>query len=178
MNIFLTGPIRYGKSTLLGQIILESGSPVAGYFIQRLIAEGQTRAFHLVDISSEPYVPDLEVEDVNEYANIIGYIGERMSWHPEILENAGAQIIRQALSDQAPLLLMDELGRIELQAPGFQQAVFDALGSRQTVLGVIKPEHNAFLDAIRSRDDVVILDLNKITYQDALMELRNLIKAI
>jgi Predicted nucleotide kinase len=176
-NVFLTGPIRLGKSTLLSQVITESGLPVGGYFVQRLMQAGRTMAFRLADAACEPYIPDIEVRKIDKYADIIGYIGEKMTWHPEVLEEKGTALIRQALSAGKPLVLMDELGRIELKAPGFQQAVFDALDSQQLVLGVLKQESNAFLDAIRSREDVLVLDLNHMTHDKALLELTNLIEA-
>lgn len=176
-NVFLTGPIRFGKSTLLSQIITESGLPVGGYFVQRLMQAGRTMAFRLADAACEPYIPDIEVRELDKHADIIGYIGEKMAWHPEVLEEKGTVLIRQALSAGGHLVLMDELGRIELKAPGFQQAVFEALDSQQLVLGILKQESNAFLDAIRSRPDVVVLDLNHMTHPAAQDELTVLIKA-
>jgi nucleoside-triphosphatase len=167
--------MRYGKSTLLGAVIEESGLSVGGYFVQRLMLEGQTRAFRLADAALEPYIPDKEVSDINKFRNIIGYIGDKMVWHPEILEKEGTSIIRRSLMAGRPLLLMDELGRIELQAPGFQQAVFEALDSSQPVLGVLKLESNVFLDAIRSRPDVRIFDLTIMSHQNAHQELTELI---
>ncbi|MEA4924520.1 MAG: nucleoside-triphosphatase [Syntrophomonadaceae bacterium] len=176
-NVFLTGPIRFGKSTLLSQAISESSLPMGGYFVQRLIQAGRTMAFRVADIAHEPYIPDIEVREIDKYTDIIGYIGDQMTWHPEVLEEKGTALIRQALSTEKTLVLMDELGRIELKAPGFRQAVFDALDSQQLVLGVLKQESNAFLDAIRSRENVLVLDLNHMTHQAALHELTVLIKA-
>ena len=177
-NVFLTGPMRCGKSTLLSKVIAESGLPAGGYFVQRLMMGSQTRAFHLVDVSCEPYVPDLEVRTIDNYTNIIGYINGKMIWHPEVLDEKGTSIIRQALFDRKSVVLMDEIGRIELKAPGFQQAIFEALDSKQMVIGVIKPEKNNFLDTIRGREDVLILDLSQMTHKAALLELRCLIKTV
>lgn len=177
-NVFLTGPIRFGKSTLLSRAVSESGLPVGGYFVQRLMIEGQTRAFHLADVSIEPYVPDLEVAGIDKYRNIIGHIGREISWHPEVLDEQGASMIRQSLIGDKQLILMDELGRIELKAWNFQIAVREALDSRQLVLGVLKPEGNIFLDAIRNRKDVVVLDLTQMSHQAAHLAIRRSIKAV
>ena len=54
---------------------------------------------------------------------------------------------------------MDELGRMELDAHAFRAAVLAAMHSGTPVLGVIKPEHNAFLDEVRAQDGVELFPL-------------------
>ncbi|HWP98740.1 MAG TPA: nucleoside-triphosphatase [Syntrophomonadaceae bacterium] len=176
VNLFLTGPMRYGKSTLLSTIIKKTGVSIGGYFVQRLMADGATKAFRLADISCEPYIPDIELSDlegrdIQTYSDLIGIFNENTTWHPEVFENTGVSIIRQSLSKKKQFLLMDEIGRIELKAPHFQEAVFDALIGWPTVLGVLKQENNQFLDAIRNRDDVFVLDLNYISHEAAAIQI-------
>jgi nucleoside-triphosphatase THEP1 len=164
------------KFLLLSTRLLRSKScKQPKYSGENVLTWGRARAFRLVDAACEPYIPDAEVGDIGKFENIIGYIGDKMTWHPEVLEKEGTPMIRRSLSANKQLLLMDELGRIELQAPGFQQSVFEALDSSQPVLGVIKPESNVFLDAIRNRPDVQIFDLTKMTHQNVRQELTGLI---
>ena len=54
---------------------------------------------------------------------------------------------------------MDELGRMELDAHTFRAAVLAAIHSGTPVLGVIKPEHNAFLDEVRAQNGVELFPL-------------------
>ncbi|MFW5855821.1 MAG: nucleoside-triphosphatase, partial [Bacillota bacterium] len=64
---------------------------------------------------------------------------------------------------EAPLVVMDELGRFEKNAAEFQKCVFDKLSSSVPVLGVIKDEKLPFLDTVRARPDTGVyrLTVNK-----------------
>lgn len=169
-NLFLTGPKRFGKSTLLGRIINKMTRPAGGYFIQRLFIDGQTRAFRMADAACEAYIPDLVVEHLQGYDDIMAYCGDQMQLFPEVFEHKGVALIQKAL-ERKQLILMDELGRIELKAPQFRQMVFTALDSKSRVVGVLKQEQNEFLNAIRERADVNILDLRYITHEDAAVQI-------
>lgn len=174
-NLFLTGPMRFGKSTLLNSIIAQTGISVSGYFIQRQLVNGQTRAFRMMDASIESYVPDIETEQIHNDADTIGYIGDNLSWHPEVFEDKGVSIIKKSLLGKKSFILMDELGRIEVIAPKFRKMVFEALDSEQPVIGILKQENNEFLNAIRQRPDVTIVDLNNMTHQQARSKIESFI---
>lgn len=82
--------------------------------------------------------------------------GERQVF-PEAFDAAGTALLER--KGPFDLLLMDELGRMELRSPGFRSAVLRALDGDTPVLGVIKPEHNEFLDAVRAHPKVKVLEL-------------------
>lgn len=73
----------------------------------------------------------------------------------EVFNNLGVELLKQP----AELIIMDELGRFELEAEKFQKEVFSLLDSEKIVIGVIKAEANPFLDKIRQRDDLKIYKL-------------------
>lgn len=68
---------------------------------------------------------------------------------------------------------MDELGRVEQHAPRFREMVEMLLDAPIFVLGVLKKERNPFLDGIRERDDLLIIDLDSWDYQDAVEMVRS-----
>lgn len=75
----------------------------------------------------------------------------------EAFNNFGAFL----LSQEAELIIMDELGRFELNAEHFKKEVFKLLDSEKIVLGTLKAESNSFLDKIRERNDVKIFWVTK-----------------
>lgn len=77
---------------------------------------------------------------------------QKFTVREEVFNNFGAFL----LSQEAELLVMDELGRFELNAEHFKKEVFKILDSEKIVLGTIKAESNSFLDKIRERNDVKI----------------------
>ncbi|MCK4546860.1 MAG: DUF2478 domain-containing protein [Candidatus Eisenbacteria sp.] len=147
-KIFLTGPVRIGKSTVIRRVLENLPFSVGGIRTQRVDVDPGRRRFVLIDC-----ITGAEFEFARRCP-------EGMDVDTEVFEKAGVEAIRRAM-DGADLVLLDELGRMELGARKFQRAVFEALDSGKPVLGVIKPESNAFLDAVRSHPGVVVLQVSK-----------------
>lgn len=159
-HIFITGRIRSGKSTLLKTMVDPILHLTGGYFVQRLFIDGESRAFRLVDITHESYLPDRQVQDLADFSDLIGVMGEKNQFYHDIFRTTGVASLQNACR-QKQLVLMDELGRIETKVPVFMQAVFDTLDCGIPVLGVIKKESNPFLDKVRARPDVHIIDMDE-----------------
>ena len=62
--------------------------------------------------------------------------------------------------ESSTLIIMDEIGRMELCSEAFQDAVARALDSSKPLLGTLQKRDNAFLDAIRARPDVELITVN------------------
>ena len=75
----------------------------------------------------------------------------------DIFDNLGVELLKQP----GEIVVLDELGRFELQALEFQREVFSLLASEKIVIGVIKAESNPFLDELRRRDDLEIYELKE-----------------
>jgi nucleoside-triphosphatase len=75
----------------------------------------------------------------------------------EVFDNLGVEL----LGEPGEIVVLDELGRFELEALEFQKEVFSLLASEKIVIGVIKAESNLFLDRIRERDDLNIYQLEE-----------------
>ncbi|HHV63822.1 MAG TPA: hypothetical protein GXX46_01895 [Peptococcaceae bacterium] len=160
-NLLITGKIRSGKSTLLKEMIDPLLTVTGGYYVQRLFIQGESRAFRLVDINRESYLPNLEVQNIESFPGLIAVMGEEKHCYFEPFRNIGVLALKQA-AEQKQLILMDELGRFETKVPEFMQAVFQTLDNNLPVLGVIKKETNPFLDRIRARSDVDVIDIDKV----------------
>ncbi|MGI5901072.1 MAG: nucleoside-triphosphatase [Desulfitobacteriia bacterium] len=155
-NLFITGPVRTGKSTLLKTMIDPFAFLTGGFFVQRLIIRGKTKAFRLVDIAAESYFPNRQVTSLDDFTDFIMVIDKERKYNHKVFRINGVRALKRACREKQ-LILMDELGRIETKVPEFMEAVFKALDSDIPVLGVLKDERNFFLDQIRERSDVRII---------------------
>lgn len=158
-NLFITGCKRSGKSTLLKNMIDPIVHLTGGYFVQRLFIQGESRAFRLVDITSESYLPNRHVQDLEGFSDLIAVMSKGKIFHYDTFKTIGISALKQAC-EKKQLVLMDELGRIEIMVPDFMQTVFSVLDSEVPVLGVLKKESNPFLDQIRARIDVEVIDMD------------------
>jgi len=75
------------------------------------------------------------------------------------LETLGANSIQNAVAN-AQIVIVDEIGPMELFSSAFREAVVRAINSHKPVLGVI--HHRArdpLIDSIRTRDDAEIMEV-------------------
>lgn len=158
-NLFITGRKRSGKSTLLKTMIDPIIHLTGGYFVQRLFIQGESRAFRLVHITSESYLPNRHVQDFEGFSDLIAVTSKENKFYYDTFKTIGVSALKQACEEKQ-LVLMDELGRIEIMVPDFMQTVFNVLDSEVPVLGVLKKESNPFLDQIKARLDVEVLDMD------------------
>ena len=152
-NLFLTGPKHVGKSTALFSALLKFPVTLGGFRVDRVFEGRRLRAFRIIDL------------DTSSSADISTARKGVWDIHLEAFETVGAEAVRRGIRS-ADLVVMDELGRFELRAYGFRQAVTDALDSPVPVVGVLKEDDNPFLKEIRSRDDTEILEVTEESRDD------------
>lgn len=83
---------------------------------------------------------------------------EKFDVYPEVFDNYGVEL----LNSSKDIILIDELGRFELDADKFKEKIFALLESDKLLIGVIKAESNTFLDKIRAREDIKILKITTV----------------
>ena len=147
-NLFLTGPKHIGKSTILFSALLKFPVILGGFRVDRVFEGRRLRAFRIIDLNTSS---SAEISTARKGGWDI---------HLEAFETVGAEAVRCGIRS-AELVVMDELGRFELRAYGFRQAVTDALDSPAPVIGVLKEDDNPFLNEIRSREDTEILEVTE-----------------
>lgn len=96
---------------------------------------------------------------------------------PEIFNREGVALLEKDYRTR-DIIIMDELGRFEIQAYPFQKKVEEILTGPKIVLGVIKEERNSFLDRIRERRDMEIFTVSKDNREEIYQEVYNWIREI
>ncbi|HHY38026.1 MAG TPA: hypothetical protein GX507_03770, partial [Clostridia bacterium] len=146
-NVFLTGPRSAGKTTLLFRTLRNLRATYGGFVVKEIYEHGARTGLVMIDLGT------------GERGKLARYVDGKPRVNIEVFEGLGVRSVRRAV-EGAPLVVLDELGRFEIEAPTFMEAVFDALSSEVPVLGVLKAESNPFLDAIRRRSDVKLITVN------------------
>lgn len=153
MNIFLTGFKNAGKSSIINEFLTTYDGTVCGF---RTILKKTP-----IDEFCGIYIVDITQPDV-----YLGYDNRAGSCTPErkpigfdkVFETVGANAL--SFSTLPDLIIMDELGVLEDKCEHFKTKVKDCLDSKANVLGVIKSKSSDFLDSIRARKDVIIIDVH------------------
>ena len=58
------------------------------------------------------------------------------------------------------LIILDEIGSLEEDSIHFKNCVIGCIEASSNVLGVLKKKNSDFIDSIRARNDIFIIDLD------------------
>ena len=161
MHVFLTGEIQVGKTTIIKRWLDATGAAADGFKTYWQPAEDGGTDLYIHPFGT-PIVTELNFRAAHRTD------GQRIVFE-EAFERAAATFLYDC--GKKDIIIMDELGFMESQAPAFQRAVMDIMDRGHPILGVIKPRHIPFLDAIRARGDVETLDVTRENREDVLREL-------
>ncbi|MGY4686404.1 nucleoside-triphosphatase [Petrotoga sp. DB-2] len=174
-NIFLTGFVGVGKSTIISKVIKQLSLNISGFSVAREGKKNNWNSFYLIDASSLSKDNQPRKNEFNRFAFRNDY-SKNWEINIQVFDKIGVQLLTNI--DHADVVIMDELGRFELTAYQFQKKVKEVLNSDKPVLGVIKDESNAFLDDIRNRKDVQIFRVTLENREEVYKEVLSLIKQI
>lgn len=145
-NLFLQGDIGVGKSMLIKENLLPYLPKVGGFFVQRIFIGDRYAAFKLNPVQeAEEYQLNKYVTSLDLADNLFLYSDDQGKWfrNPEVFENSGIAYLKKSISEKKDLILLDELGGIELDCPTFMKVVMEILNGNIPVLGVLKTPQNA-----------------------------------
>ena len=148
-NLFLTGEVGVGKSTILENALEGIGLTIGGYITEK-IDEGFYRRFVVKSLYDE----------AEEYTIIKGDIRDKSKEiYVESFEVGLVSILDKSFKN-CDIIVMDELGCAEDEISTFTSKVFQILDSSKLVLGVLKEADCNFLNDIRSRGDVKVISID------------------
>ena len=147
-HLFLTGDRQVGKSTLLRHALQACGLRPAGFETRPFFLGGRRMGYVLHATGPLP-------EGYGNDTPICVFPASRPVAIPEVFDGFGAALLRTVRDE--PLILMDELGRLERSAPVFQAAVIDCLDGPGHVVGVLQKTDQPLLRQIAARADTLVL---------------------
>lgn len=151
-NILLTGRPGIGKTTAISRTLSLLSDLTVGGFVTAAIQEGgQRTGFSIRDLRGPTGI--LAATSLSSGPQVSRY---RVNV-PDI-EGIGVPALLNAL-EAADLVVCDEIGRMELFCPRFCETVQRCLNSLKPVFGTLQARSDAFLDAIRRRRDVEIVEV-------------------
>ncbi|MEM2110882.1 MAG: NTPase [Candidatus Bathyarchaeia archaeon] len=156
--IFLTGPPRIGKTTVLLKTVEELKKrkiTVGGMVTQEIREDGVRVGFKIIDLTNQnegwlAHVKQIEGPTVGKYKVCL-----------RDLESIGVKAILNA-SEKADVTVIDEVGPMELFSQAFKESVKEALNSEKTVLGTIHYKaRESLITAIKNREDAEIIEVTQ-----------------
>jgi len=153
---FITGRPGIGKTTILlnaANELKSIGCSVGGMLSREVRQKGTRIGFEVIDFITGQrgwlaHVNQPTGPQISKY---------RVNLHD--LDQIGVKAIHNAVKD-AEVVIVDEIGPMELFSSAFKQVIKDVIDSRKLVLGVI--HHSArdpIIDLIKKRDDTEVIEV-------------------
>jgi len=151
MNVLVTGRPGIGKTTLIKRLIEASSLSKGGFYTEEVREKGQRVGFSLITLDGKRSLL-AHLKTKSPYR--VGRYGVDI----DTFEAIGVESIRKAISTN-DIIIIDEIGRMELFSRKFREVVLQALKTGR-VLATIKKGRGDFIDKIKSRKDVRVLEVN------------------
>ena len=154
MHIFLQGPRNVGKSTVIRKTLdilaVESPLEIGGFFTWNG-GKGNPYIF----MKSARNNGEGEIYRIAHFDESKG----GLKCDIEVFEREGVRLLNA--SRKSELIIMDELGYLESDAPMFKQAVLNLVSGQAPVYGVLRLGDVPWHDAIKRNPLVKLVDVNK-----------------
>ncbi|MFQ5594263.1 MAG: NTPase [Anaerolineae bacterium] len=160
-SLLLTGRPGIGKTTLIRRVIEQLGRPAGGFYTHELRQRGRRVGFEIVTLDGEQAT--LAHVDIHSRQRV-GKYGVDVA----ALDRVGVPAIRRAVEASA-LVVVDEIGKMELFSEAFKATVLNALNGPNAVLATITRGRHPWADRIRQRDDVQLIQVTQ-ENRDALVD--------
>lgn len=144
-----------GKTTLVNKILNQRKTNICGFFTKRYIDlandEGQY-PIYMCEVNSDPILDD---------KHLVGMCGNgRHYTNDDVFNELGVKLI--TTNNINDLIIMDEIGFLEMNAEEFKKKVIEVLSSKNPVLLMLKQRLDIeFLTNIKENENVEFIRMNK-----------------
>lgn len=150
--VLITGRPGCGKTTLVRDVIEALQAPASGFYTRETRgAKGRRTGFELVTL-------DGRVATLADTSSSGPHRVGRYCVHIGALDRVGVPAIDEAVAS-GRMVVVDEIGRMELLSMAFQRAVVDAIRRHRLLFGTIMLAAHPFADELKQQADVLLFEL-------------------
>ena len=150
-KILLTGRPGCGKTTLIKRVVKEVALPAGGFYTEEIRERGGRIGFKIITLEGEEAV----------FARVDFKTPERLGKYGldlSALETMAVAALRTAARARQ-LVVIDEIGPMEIRSAIFRDAVNEVLESGAPVLATITARSFPFTDAIKKRPEITMIEV-------------------
>lgn len=168
MRLFLTGNPGVGKTTLICAIAERlEGITCAGFYTEETRQSGQRTGFSIVTLDGQ----EGTLASLGRQKPTVG----KYSVHVEEFDNLVLPLLNP-VTTPADLYVVDEIGKMELLSRQFRIRIIELLAQPTNLLATITRKGNGFIDQIKRRSDVEIIEVTRKNRDELPEELAGKIK--
>ena len=161
--LLLSGKPGTGKTSLIKEAIDRVKIEAGGFYTQEIRSAGVRQGFKIITLDSK--------EAILAHINISSpYQVSKYNVDIDSLNEVGISAVQQALK-QNDLIVIDEIGKMELLSLQFQEVVLQAIQSGKKILGTIMFTSHPFADEVKRHPEVTTLVVSGTNRNEVLNEI-------
>jgi len=165
----LTGRPGTGKTSLVKQAVAGMKGKAGGFYTEEIRSQGVRQGFRLVTLDGQ----DTILAHVNIHSP---YRVSRYGVDIDNFDRVGVSALHHA-AQQCDLVVIDEIGKMELFSAKFREVVLQIIDGGKRVLGTIMLSPNPRADDIKRKPQVKLVTVTRANHQEVLEELLNWLNA-
>lgn len=161
--LLLSGKPGTGKTSLIKEAVDRAKIKAGGFYTQETRSGGVRQGFKIVTLDGkEAILAHIKISSP--------YQVSKYKVDTDSLNEVGVSALQQALNEN-DLIVVDEIGKMELLSPQFQEVVLQAIESGKKVLGTIMLNPHPFADEIKRRPEVKTVVVSRVNHNEVLKEI-------
>jgi nucleoside-triphosphatase len=160
--LLLTGAPGTGKTTIIRDAIHAMREKLGGFYTQEMRDGGARLGFEILTLDgSRAVLAHVDIRGPQR----VGKYGVDVA----CLERVAIPAMRQAIQERS-IVVIDEIGKMELLSPAFREALIEVLNSGKRLLGTITLQPHPFADGIKRDPRVQVVSVSRSNRQLVLGE--------
>lgn len=161
--LLLSGKPGTGKTSLIKEAIDRVKIEAGGFYTQEIRSAGVRQGFKIITLDGK--------EAILAHINISSpYQVSKYNVDIDSLNEVGISAVQQALK-QNDLIVIDEIGKMELLSLQFQEVVLQAIQSGKKILGTVMFTSHPFADEVKRHPEVTTLVVSGTNRNEVLNEI-------
>ncbi len=152
-TLILTGRPGIGKTTIIKAVIAQLGDQAGGFYTEEIQGPGGRKGFRLITLDGQSAV--IAHVDFKSRSQV-GRYGVKV----DVIDQVGASAIRSAM-EHSPIVIIDEIGKMELFSSQFQSAVLKAVSGSSIVLATAMLSDQPWLVALKALPNVTVWEVTR-----------------
>jgi len=149
----LCGEPGSGKTTIIKEVLARAGRSAGGFYTEEIRTGGVRQGFRIVTLDGKSAI--LAHSAVSSPHKVGKYGVDIHS-----MDNIAIPAVKEAIRSYN-IVVIDEIGKMEMFAPSFKEAVIEALQSGKKVLGTVMLASNPWADGVKQRPEVDIIRVTR-----------------
>ncbi len=149
-TLLLSGRPGVGKTTVIKRIAQALGERADGFYTEEIRDRGKRQGFQLVGLCGEQATMS-HVKYQRRGNPRVGRYGVDVT----AVDRVGVATLERAMA-QGRVVIIDEIGKMELYSEAFKKTVLAAMDSRSPVIATAMARPHPWVDILKARRDVTL----------------------